>query len=188
MNEAIDFENYLVISNKKFKIYLLDKKNFRNLYKSKIYFENKQEKLDSNLLNNFLEKNIYKIEKLAGNFVNNIDVVIENKSILNFNLDIKKKNYSGNITNVFLENILLDVNEIFKESYNKYKLIHMLIDKYTMDGISYTSIHDKFNKDEISLEIKLISISNLIIFEIDNILKRYQIQVNNYLDKIYKDF
>ena len=39
----------------------------------------------------FLEKNIFKIEKLAGNFVNNINIVIENKSILNLDLSIKKK-------------------------------------------------------------------------------------------------
>ena len=189
MNEVTDFETYLIISHKKFEIYLFDIKNFKNLYKSKLKFENELENLDLNLLNNFLEKNIYKIEKLVGNFVNNINIIIENKSILNFNLSVKRKNYSGTITKVFLENILSDVNDLFQESYSKYKLVHMLIDKYTIDGISYSTLQDTINSDEISLEIKLISISKLIIFEIENILKRYQIQVNNYLDKKYiKDF
>ena len=65
----------------------------------------------------------------------------------------------------------------------------MLINKCIIDGISYSSIKDKINNDEIFLEIKLISISNSIIFVIENILKKYQIQVNNYLDKSYiKDF
>ena len=45
------------------------------------------------------------------------------------------------------------------------------------------------SNDEICLEIKLISIPNLLILEIENILKKYQIQVNNFLDKEYvKDF
>ena len=61
----------------------------------------------------------------------------------------------------------------------------MLINKYTIDGISYSSLQDRINSDEIFLEIKLISISNLIIFEIENILKEYQIQVNDYFDKGY---
>jgi len=102
---------------------------------------------------------------------------------------VKKKNYSGNITNSFLEKTLSEVKDLFQESYNQYKLIHMLINKYTIDGISYSSLKDKINTDEIILEIKLIAISNLIIFEIENVLKRYQIQVNNYQDKTYiKDF
>ena len=63
--------------------------------------------------------------------------------------------------------------------------MHMLINKYIIDGISYSSFKDKINSDEIFLEIKLISISNSIIFDIEKILKTYQIQVNNYLDKKY---
>ena len=65
----------------------------------------------------------------------------------------------------------------------------MIINKYIIDGVSYFSLQDQISNDEICLEIKLISISNLIILEIENILKKYQIQVNNFLDKGYvKDF
>ena len=185
MNEIVDFETYLIISDKKFEIHLLDIKNFENLYKKEFNYESDLEKIDLNFLSEFLEMNIFRIEKVARNFVNNINVIIENNSILNFDLSLKKKNYSGNITNSFLENTLLDAKDLFQESYSQYKLMHMLINKYIIDGTSYTSLKDKINSDEIFLEIKLISISNSIIFEIENILKRYQIQVNNYLDKAY---
>ena len=189
MNEVIDFETYLIISHEKFEIHLLDIKNLKNLYKEEFNIQSDFEKIDLNLLSEFLDKNIFKIEKVVGNFVNNINVIIENESILNFDLSVKKKNYSGNITNSFLENTLSDVKVLFQESYNQYTLMHMLINKCIIDGISYSSIKDKINNDEIFLEIKLISISNSIIFVIENILKKYQIQVNNYLDKSYiKDF
>ena len=189
MNDVVDFETYLIISHKKFEIHLLDIKNFKNLYKKEFNYETDLEKIDLNFLSEFLEMNIFRIEKVAGNFVNNINVIIENNSILNFDLSLKKKNYSGNITNSFLENTLSDAKDLFQESYSQYKLMHMIINKYIIDGISYSSRKDKINTDEIFLEIKLISISNSIIFEIENILKRYQIQVNNYLDKAYiKDF
>lgn len=189
MNDVLDFETYLIISHKKFEIHLLDIKNFKNLYKKEFSYETGLEKIDLNFLSEFLEMNIFRIEKVARNFVNNINVVIENSSTLNFDLSLKKKNYSGNITNSFLENTLSDAKDLFQESYSHYKLMHMLINRYIIDGISYSSLKDKINSDEIFLEIKFISISNSIIFEIENILKRYQIQVNNYLDKAYiKDF
>ena len=189
MNKEIDFETYLIISYGKFEIFLLDIKNHKNIYQEEFKFRAVSEKLDFNLLNEFLENNIFKIEKLAGNFVNNINIVIENKSILTSNISIKKKNYNGEITSVILESMLTDVKDLFKENYNQYKLMHMIIDKYIIDGVSYSSLQDQISNDEICLEIKLISIPNLLILEIENILKKYQIQVNNFLDKGYvKDF
>ena len=189
MNDFVNFETYLIISHKKFEIHLLDIKNFKNLYKKEFNYETDLEKIDLNFLSDFLEINIFRIEKVARNFVNNINVIIENNAILNFDLSLKKKNYSGNLTNSFLENTLSDVKDLFQENYSQYKLMHMLVNKYIIDGISHTSLKDKINSDEIFLEIKLISISNSIIFEIENILKRYQIQVDNYLDKTYiRDF
>ena len=189
MNEAIDFETYLVISNDKFEIYLLDLKNFKNLYKKEFKYQTDLEKIDFNLLDEFLENNIFSIEKVAGSFVNKINVIIQNKTILNLDLSVKKKNYSQNISDVFLKNILTDIKDLFKESYREYKLMHMLINKYIINEEIYTSLKDEINSDEICLEIKLISISNLVVFEIENILKKYQIQVINYFDKKYlKDF
>ena len=189
MNEVIDFETYLVISNDKFEIYLLDLKNFKNLYKKEFKYQTDLEKIDLNLLDEFLENNIFSIEKEAGSFVNKINVIIQNKTILNLDLSVKKKNYSQNISDVFLQNLLTDIKDLFKESYREYKLMHMLINKYIINEESYTSLKDEINSDEICLEIKLISISNLTVFEIENILKKYQIQVINYFDKEYlKDF
>ena len=189
MNKEIDFETYLIISYGKFEIFLLDIKNHKDIYQEEFKFRDVSEKLDFNLLNDFLENNIFKIEKLAGNFVNNINIVIENKSILTSNIGIKKKNYTGEITDIILESMLTDVKDLFKENYNQYKLIHMIMDKYIIDGVSYSSLQDQISNDEICLEIKLISIPNLLILEIENILKKYQIQVNNFSDKGYvKDF
>ena len=189
MNKEIDFETNLIISYGKFEIFLLDIKNYKNIYQEEFRFRDVSEKPDFNLLNEFLENNIFKVEKLVGNFVNNINIVIENKSILTSNISIKKKNYAGEITDIILGSMLTDVKALFKENYNQYKLMHMIIDKYIIDGESYSSLQDKISNDEICLEIKLISLSNLIILEIEKILKKYQIQVNNFLDKGYvKDF
>ena len=85
--------------------------------------------------------------------------------------------------------MLTDIKDLFIENYNQHKLIHMIVNKYIIDGVSYSSLQSQTSNDEICLEIKLISLSNLIILEIEKILKKYQIQVNDYLEKGYvKDF
>ena len=185
MNKEIDFETNLIISYRKFEIFLFDIKNHKNIYQEEFKFRDALEKIDFNLLEEFLENNIFKIEKLAGNFVNNINIVIENKSILTAYIGIKKKNYTGEINSSILESMLTDVKDLFKENYNQYKIVHMIIDRYIIDGKSHSSLQDQISSDEICLEIKLISIPNSIIFKIENILKEYQIQVQNYYSKKY---
>ena len=111
MNKEIDFETNLIISYGKFEIFLLDIKNHKNIYQEEFKFRDVSEKLDFNLLNEFLENNIFKIEKLAGNFINKINIVIENKSILTSNISIKKKNYTGEITSTILKSMLSDMGK-----------------------------------------------------------------------------
>ena len=54
-------------------------KSIKNLYKQSIKFDTQLEGINYVTLNKFLEDNIYKIEKLSGNFINNICVIIVGK-------------------------------------------------------------------------------------------------------------
>ena len=185
MSDISEFETYLGISTKKFEIYVLDIKNFKNLYKKKLNLNHDLEIIDLNSLSIFLEDNIFKIEKLIGKFIKDISIIIENKTILNIDLSIKKKNYNEHITNAFLKSTLTDIKDLFKENYQDNKLMHMIIKKYLVNGVNYSLLENNIATNEICLEVKLISILNSTTFEIDKILKKYQIQVNNYLDRNY---
>ena len=91
MIEEIDFETYLHISKDKFQIFLFDKKNLKNLYKEELKLQEKFDFLDLINLSKFLDDNIFKIEKLAGNFIKNIFLVIESDENLHVNIAVKKK-------------------------------------------------------------------------------------------------
>ena len=91
MTEELSFEAYLGLSQNKFQIYLLDKKSLKNIYKEEVYLENGLDLIDYNLLHSFLDKNIFKIEKLIGKFLRSIIVVIDNNQTLNCSIGIKKK-------------------------------------------------------------------------------------------------
>ena len=49
MNKEIDFETNLIISNRKFEIFLLDIKNYKNIYQEEFEFQDVSEKIDFNL-------------------------------------------------------------------------------------------------------------------------------------------
>mgnify|MGYP001237290081 FL=1 len=91
MNEEFELETYLSISPNKFGIYLLDPKKNKNLYKEELRFENNSENIDFVYLNKFLEENIFKIEKLNGDFIENIFLIVKSLDVVNLEIGIKKK-------------------------------------------------------------------------------------------------
>ena len=91
MNKDLELQNYLSISPNKFGIYLFDTRNLKNLYKEELIINQNIKFLNLDDLKKFLDKNIFKIEKLSGKFVENMYLIIENEKILNLKLGIKKK-------------------------------------------------------------------------------------------------
>ena len=185
MTEELSFETYLSISEKKFEIYLLDKKKLKNIYKEEVHLENVSDLIDYNLLNSFLDKNIFKIEKLIGNFLRSIVIIIENQQILNFSIGIKKKNYDGKINKHFLESSLAELKDLFKENYQNNKIIHFIVNRYLIDGINYTSFDEEINGEDMCVEVNFISISNILIKRINSVLEKYQIKINYIFEKQY---
>ena len=185
MIEELEFETYLFISINKFEIYLFDKKKLKNLYKEKLNFENNSKNLDLITLTKFLDENIFKIEKLIGKFIKNIFLIIEIKELLNINLGVKKKNYDQLISKKNFENSLIEAKDLFNESFQDKKIMHMLIREYIVGDQSYLSYIDNLRGDSYCLEIQFKSISNETIFQLDKILEKYQIKISRYLDGEY---
>ena len=185
MIKELSLDAYLSISQKKFEIYLLDKKNLKNIYKKEFHFENDTDQIDYNLLADFLDKNIFKIEKLTGIFLKSISLIIENYNILNFSIGIKKKNYGEKINKQYLESSLIELKDLFKENYQNNKIIHFIINRYLIDDINYTSFDQEINGEFICVEAKFISVPSILIKEISDVLAKYQIKIGSLFEKNY---
>ena len=185
MTEELSFEAYLSLSQNKFQIYLLDKKSLKNIYKEEVYLENTSDLIDYNLLHSFLDKNIFKIEKLIGKFLRSIIVVIDNNQTLNCSIGIKKKNYGEKIDKNNLESSLAELKDLFKENYQNYKIMHFVINRCLIDGINYTSFDKEIIGEDMIIEVNFISISNILIKEISNVLEKYQIKIDHLFEKKY---
>ena len=88
MIENSDFETFLYISKNKYQIFVYDTNNSKNLYNEVI--ENSDE-IELNILSQFLDDNIYKIEKMIKNFIRNIILIVEDDKILEIGISLKKK-------------------------------------------------------------------------------------------------
>ena len=178
MIEEIDFETYLYISNERFIVSVFEKKNSQNLYKKEFEFKNHLNNINFDYLSEFLDQNIFKIEKLIGQFIKNIFLVIETIENLKIDICIKKNNYGELIHQKNIQYALNDVRDQFKKNYQNTVIMHMMINDYLIDGKNYSSLVRDLRCNNFCLEISFIYISKYFVSKLDKILKKYQIQIS----------
>ena len=63
--------------------------------------------------------------------------------------------------------------------------MHFIINKYSIDGINYTTFHEEIDGDHMSIEVNFITVPNILIKEISNVLENYQIKIDRVFEKKY---
>ena len=185
MIKQTNFETYLYISKNTFNIFVYEKINRKNLYNEKLEVDEQFNFQDLNNLSKFLDDNIFKIEKLIGIFIKNIILIIESDEISFVDVGIKKKRYDSLVGNKNLEKTLVELKDLFKESYKDQHIMHMVIVNYFINGKKYSTFVNDLDVNELCLEVSFRSISNNLVSILDKILEKYQIKVNQYMDGKY---
>jgi len=185
MIEEPDFETFLYISENQYTIFVDDKKNSKNLYKQEFKIDDKINPDDLSYLPKFLDENIYRIEKLVGNFIKDITLIIENDKILNTDIGIKKKDSEQLQNQDNIKNYLIEVKDSFKENYQDQVIMHMLINDSDENSIKNLSYDSDTNEGYLYLSVKFISISNNLTSVFEKLLEKHQIQVNQYMSGEY---
>ena len=180
MIEDLDFETYLYISKDKFQIFVLNKKKLKNLYSQELKIDHQFDFKDLNILLNFLDKNIYKIEKLIGNFIKNIILIVENEKNLKIDMGIKKS-YETSLKQKSFSSNLTELKDLFKKNYQDQTIMHMCIINYIIDGKRFSSFDTKLINNYFCIEVSFIAIDNKLVFAFDNVLEKYQIKIKQYM-------
>ena len=182
MTQKTDFEIFLCISKNKYQISVYDKDNLKNLYNAEIK-TNDEIELDN--LSNFLDENIYKIEKMLNNFISDIILIIEDDKVLEVGVSIKKKNYKKDIDQKHLENSLVEVKDVFRENYKDQIIMHMIVVNNDKNENSFQLYNVNNSDDYLFLEVNFITIPNNFTFYFDKLLENYQIKIERYMSGNY---
>ena len=182
MIEESNFETFLYISKNKYQIFVQDKDNLKNIFNEEIEVDDQIE-LDN--LSKFLDDNIYKIEKIVNRFIRNIILIIENEKILSTDISIKKNNYEKNTSQKYFETNLIEVKDIFKESYHDQIIMHMVIINKDKNDNSLIFDDSNINDNYFYLEVNFISILNSFTFTYEELLKKHHIKIKKYMSGSY---
>jgi hypothetical protein len=184
MTEETDFETYLYLSSNKFEIFLFDKKHIKNLFQETITFENNFNFLEFTELTKFLDKNIFKIEKLIGTFIKNIFLIIDNENNLMIKLSNRKK-IENKVNKENLKNTVIKLKNLINENYKNQTIMHILINNqlvYNDDETSLKGSEDNFPQ---YLELSFITLSNDLIINLNKVIQEYQIKISKFIDGKY---
>ena len=176
MNSIQKFETFLNLGLTEFNITVFDDGQ-------SLIYEDKSTKEKS--LNEFLDKNIYKIEKLTNDFIKNINLVVETDEFTSIKTSIKKNFLGKKITEIEMNHMLFEIKEQIKENNPTKSIIHMLIEKYMINGQPYKELNQEINCHQLNLEMKFICLSNEYIKNLNSNFKNYQITINRIISANY---
>ena len=185
MIREADFQTYLYLNNTEYIIYVINKKTNEKIYSEKLEIEENSTELKFNKLDEFLDSNILKIEKKLNSFIKDIYVILNSKEIHSIKLSIKKDNNGNLINSDALIHPLSDLKNLCQSNLLNKKIIHILIEKYVIDNKYYKSLPENINCNIFSLDTEFICLSKNLIENIEKILKKYHISLNQILSASY---
>ena len=185
MIREADFQTYLYLNNTQYIIYVTDNKTNEKIYSEKLAIEENSTELKFSKLDEFLGSNILKIEKKLNSFIKDIYVILDSKEFHSIKLSIKKDNNGNLINSGALIHPLNDLKNLCQSNLQNKKIIHLLIEKYLIDNKFYITLPENVNCNIFSLDTEFICLSNNLIENIEKILKKYHISLNQILSASY---
>ena len=185
MIREADFQTYLYLNNTQYIIYVTDNKINEKIYSEKSAIEENSSDTNFSKLDEFLDSNILKIEKKLNSFIKDIYVILDSKEFHSIKLSIKKDNNGNLINSDALIHPLSDLKNLCQSNLFNKKIIHFFIEKYVIDNKFYTSLPDNVKCNIFSLDTEFICLSKNLIENIEKILKKYHISINQILSTGY---
>lgn len=141
------------------------------------------------ILEKFLKNNIFDIEEELNSYVKNINLVIDHNNFLFVNLSMKYTPDGISFNFNRLNSSLVELKKYFQNTIGNFEIIHMVINKFIVDGKVCSKLIEASKYNKIYIEIKFICLNKSIVANLKNILSRYQIFVKNIICfKYLKEF
>ena len=191
MNSSLHLKTFFCIGADKLSLCVFDGIKDK-IFEKKISINRNIEKKElDELYEEFLGANILKVEKKIHKFVNVINLIIDDSNFLLIQASIKKDGRGDKISKTDLNHILFDLKQQIKGNNPDKTITYIKINNFMLDKRMLLALEDNFECDELCLNIDFICLPNHIKKKYADILKKYQIRIDQifaagYLSKNYK--
>ena len=184
MKNNSENKTLLFVNLDKFKIVVLDELD-EVIFKRELLLKASSEKFSFELFEEFINQNIFKIEKELNEFVKTIILIIDHYDIFSVNLSIKNKMNDVLLNTNLINNLLIEAKSCCKETLEKMEVMHMKIDQFYIDNNVYEILPDKVRFKNLSVDLSFICIPNNFLQNLEKVLKKYQISLSQIVSADY---
>ena len=151
--------------------------------------------IDNNLnliiLSKFISEKIKDFEKHVGNFIEKVNIITDAKYD-HFSLSLKNKYDSNKIKETDVVRLISDAKQLIVRNNKDCIILHILIDKYILDGKEYLEFPENVSYKELVIDASFITVHSSIAKTLNKIFKDCNIEVkkiisyqysNNFADK-----
>ena len=143
--------NYFALKN--------DNSDFQKKY---IMPDTLDNKLNLTILTKFISEKIKDFEKNVGNFIEKINLITDAKNE-QFSLSLKNKYNSNQIKETDVVKLIRDAKQLVTKNNKNCFVLHLLVDKYIVDGKEYFEFPENLNYEEFIIDLSFITVQNSIV-------------------------
>ena len=186
MQNNLEYKTFILISPSKYVITVTDVKD--EIIFEKVFadtFMDQTREIDYIILNDFLKKNIFEIEKKLKKFIKTVHLIIDNENIYSIYFSIKNKVNIVTLDTKIVNDLLLDAKSCCKDTLKDTDILHMKIDKFCIDNNYYDVFPNKKKCENLSIDLSFICLPNNVLKNIKKLLSEYQISVEKVFSHSY---
>ena len=165
-----------------------------NYFSSRDYNSNYQKKylmpdtLGNNLnliiVKKFISEKIKDFEKNVGSFIEKINVITDAQPD-QYSFSLKNKFDTNKIKDTDVVRLINDAKQQIIRNNKDSTILHLLVDKYIVDGEEYLEFPENINYKEFVVEVSFITIQNTIVKTLNKIFKDCNIEVKKIISHQY---
>ena len=144
--------------------------------------------IDDNLnlivLSKFILEKVKDFEKDVGRFIEKVYVITDAK-YNKFSLSLKNKYDSDKIKETNVVRLISDAKQQISRNNKDFAILHLLVDKYIVDGEEYLEFPENRSYKEFIIEISFITVQNSTVKTLNKIFKNCNIEVKKIISHQY---
>jgi len=182
-----NYDIYLDLGSSKIRVTAFDKQE-----KNQIFFLEKDclSCLKLNQLNlletdHIIEETVFEIEKKTGEYLSNINLMLDTSDAFSIILSVSKKNEKKIITKQDVQYLIQDAKQQILSGYSDKSIIHIIINNYKVDDIDYESLPLNIEYKKFSIDVVFICFPKEIIKNLEKLFNKHQISIDQFICSSY---
>tara|TARA_B100000886_G_scaffold232850_1_gene162666 strand:- start:10 stop:714 length:705 start_codon:yes stop_codon:yes gene_type:complete len=176
---------YLAIVGQNLHIdYFESKDSYSSYQKNYLMPDTLDDNLNLIVLSKFVLEKVKDFEKEVGRFIEKVYVITDAK-YNKFSLSLKNKYDSDKIKETDVVRLISDAKQLISRNNKDFAILHLLVDKYIVDGEEHLEFPENRSYKEFIIEISFITVQNSTVKTLNKIFKDCNIEVKKIISHQY---